>query len=278
MVVFRLFFSAGQIHIRYPIRIHCFYMFISALCSNLKPPELSLAPESRHRHGTRQFAMFIAETNGKPMVKSRLLPFFQQKPTFFLWKRWKSHQKRSHVPFFHHGINLQNLMMKTFQKSRAKLMSLSELTSLLENLPDCLDIEPFWTQSLCVNPGTKTQKYRWWWFQCQRFPNIVGLYLFTSLQSPSVFRKVVTVTQRLANLWAEASEHVWNVNPSLHGHLVVRQIWAYFIYNCHSWPPKVRKFWMIPCFFRTINSINHDHHFHCEVIQWAIEFTQTNPG
>lgn len=100
MVVFRLFFSAGQIHIRYPIRIHCFYMFISALCSNLKPPELSLAPESRHRHGTRQFAMFIAETNGKPMVKSRLLPFFQQKPTFFLWKRWKSHQKRSHVPFF----------------------------------------------------------------------------------------------------------------------------------------------------------------------------------
>jgi hypothetical protein len=34
-------------------------------------------------------------------------------------------------------------MMKTFQKSRAKLMSLSELTSLLENLPDCLDIEPF---------------------------------------------------------------------------------------------------------------------------------------
>ena len=183
MAVFRLFFSAGQIHITYPIRIHCFYMFISASCSNLKPPELSLAPESRHRHGTRQFAMFIAETNGKLMVKSRLLPFFQQKPALFWWKRWKSHQNDHMYHFFHHGINLQNPMMKTFQKSRCSQVDVPFRTDLTAvNLPDCLDIEPFWTQSLCVNPGTKTQKYRWWWFlfQCQRFPNIVGLYLFTS--------------------------------------------------------------------------------------------------
>lgn len=133
----------------------------------------------------------------------------------------------------------------------AKLMSLSELTSLLWICLTALILsrsEP----KVCVSTRVRKPKSIDGDGFCFNAKDFQTLWVYTCshpLQSPSVFRKVVTVTQRPANLWAEASEPVWNVNPSLHGHLVVRQIWAYFIYNCHSWPPKVRKFWMIPCFF-----------------------------
>ena len=158
-------------------------MFISASCSNLKPPQL-VAPESRHRKMARANSPCSSR---KPMVKQRWnhgnCPFFQQKPAFF-GEKDEIPSKRSHVPYFfilESIFKIFNIPWWKHSKNPgvAKLMSLSELTSLLWISLTALILSR-WTQSLCVNPGTKTQKYRWWWFQCQRFPNIVGLYLFTS--------------------------------------------------------------------------------------------------